>query len=222
MKRIALCLVPLLALFVVSCENQTNNNNLETDEDTVVSIEDIEEVKSDEDWERFELDNVDIQPEDHLKIEFVSVDEKGDSLLKFQHLDNQGILLEEGIIKNRKYAGEVTWFYRSGGKKTTGFYNDQTPYGNWVDYYEDGSKQAEYSYKNGKLDSIYTYYHPNGNIWTQREYKEGLFWNILSNKDADGNVVDPGTLKDGTGTVKIYNEDGSFNSEVNYTNGLPK
>tara|TARA_R110000796_G_scaffold63858_1_gene147658 strand:+ start:6216 stop:7322 length:1107 start_codon:yes stop_codon:yes gene_type:complete len=66
----------------------------------------------------------------------------------------------------------------------------------------------------------YVFYYSNGNIWSERLYKNGFPWTVISNYDPKGNTQEMGTLKNGNGTLMIYNEKGDVISEDSYINGL--
>ena len=87
-------------------------------------------------------------------------------------------------------------------------------------FYEDGKLMEEIYFKDGKYDKTRKYYHPNGQLWIEQEYKNGLRWNVIANYDAKGNKRDAGTLKNGNGTVILYNDDGTVRETVTYKNGV--
>ncbi len=57
---------------------------------------------------------------------------------------------------------------------------------------------------NGK----YVFRYSNGEIWSEVIYKDGIPWEVISNFAPDGKPQDKGTLKNGTGRLNIYNEEG--------------
>jgi len=68
---------------------------------------------------------------------------------------------------------------------------------------------------NGK----YTFHYPNGSIWSEVIYKNGTAWEVISNFGPDGNPQDKGTLKNGTGELNIYNEEGEIKWTFFFKNG---
>ena len=62
------------------------------------------------------------------------------------------------------------------------------------------------------------FYHQNGKLWSERVYKNGISYSVLSNYNSDGIPVEKGTLKEGTGTLYIYNPDGSLSRIEQYQN----
>ena len=49
--------------------------------------------------------------------------------------------------------------------------------------------------------------------------KNGRCWNVIANYKEDGQKRNPGTLKDGNGTVILYNDDDSIREIETYING---
>lgn len=60
--------------------------------------------------------------------------------------------------------------------------------------------------KSPRFSGIKKIYHKNGKLWSERKYEDGYLVEILSNYNSKGKQQDKGTLKNGTGTVKIYDE----------------
>ena len=87
-------------------------------------------------------------------------------------------------------------------------------------FYEDGKIMEEVYFKNGEYDKTRKYYFPNGQLWIEQEYKNGLRWNVIANYDQKGNKRDAGTLKNGNGTVILYNVDGKVSETLTYKNGI--
>lgn len=87
-------------------------------------------------------------------------------------------------------------------------------------YYQDKRLMEEVNFKRGKFHGPRKYYYPNGQLWTEEIFKDGLDWRIISNFTAEGNPRDPGTLKDGNGTIIFYHEDGRIREVSTYFNGI--
>ena len=51
------------------------------------------------------------------------------------------------------------------------------------------------------------------------EYNNGKPWKAISNFDQKGIRRDAGSLKDGNGTLILYNEDGTVRETLTYRNG---
>ncbi len=97
--------------------------------------------------------------------------------------------------------------------------NDQ-PNGPAKKFYEDGTLKEEVTLVNGKFDKIRKYYHPNGQLWIEQEYLNGLPWTVIANYDEKGNRRNAGSLKDGNGTLILYNEHGTIRETLTYVNGI--
>lgn len=64
------------------------------------------------------------------------------------------------------------------------------------------------------------YYYPTGKLWVEYFFKEGKLWNVIGNYDEKGQKRNPGTLKNGNGTIILYNDDGSVREVVKHKNGI--
>ncbi|WP_117879317.1 toxin-antitoxin system YwqK family antitoxin [Aureibaculum luteum] len=107
--------------------------------------------------------------------------------------------------------------------------------GEWLFYTDDGKLTEVTNYKNDKRHGKYIYYHSNGNVAGKGEfnedklvgkamkffengqlhrvinYKDGMAFNVTEFYDKNGKTINFGTLKDGNGTIKIYDlESGMF------------
>ena len=94
--------------------------------------------------------------------------------------------------------------------------------------YNEETNQLEHTaeMKNGIRNGIANWYYKNGQLNKSALYKysdkgdyTGLRWEILSMFDKEGNSLDKGTLKNGNGTWKTYDENGKFESIKSFTNG---
>ena len=90
---------------------------------------------------------------------------------------------------------------------------------NGIFFHPNGNKEGRGSLVNGKRQGIWTWYHPNGNLFTERIWENGKLINILSCFDEQGNKLDTGTLKNGTGAMKVYNSEGKLLETFSYLNG---
>ena len=70
------------------------------------------------------------------------------------------------------------------------------------------------------FNGIKIYEYSNGKLWSEREYKNGRPWNIISNYDHNGNPHEKGSLKEGNGTIYLYDESGSLIQIRYYKNGF--
>lgn len=62
--------------------------------------------------------------------------------------------------------------------------------------------------------------YPNSNLWTRVEYRNGLIWNVLENLKPNGTPQNKGTLKDGNGSIFLYDEYGKLMIVETYKDGL--
>lgn len=126
------------------------------------------------------------------------------------------------VIENKevKYLNQ---FYENGQLMIEGGYiNGSLKYGTWVYYYENGKIESIKTYSENELDGIYKYFHDNGQLWTERIYNDGKLWNIISNYDRKGKKLNPGSLKNGTGTVNSYDTKGKLKETKEYIDGIKK
>jgi antitoxin component YwqK of YwqJK toxin-antitoxin module len=87
------------------------------------------------------------------------------------------------------------------------------------EYYETGVLKEEFSVKNGMRDGLRIYYYPDGKPWIETIYKENKAWTVIVNYDSKGNKRNAGTLKDGNGTLILYDDDTTIRQTVTYKNG---
>lgn len=86
-------------------------------------------------------------------------------------------------------------------------------------FYESGHLMEELTMINGKFHGTRKYYHPNGTLWSVEEYKNGMPWNAIANYTDKGIKRPHGTLRNGTGTLIFYDENGAVSETLNYVNG---
>jgi antitoxin component YwqK of YwqJK toxin-antitoxin module len=126
------------------------------------------------------------------------------------------------IIKGQKlkYFKE---YFESGQLKGTGFYlNGEQLFGIRMNFYENGKTESIANYADGKLNGNYKYFHDNEQLWTERIYKGGYLLEVNSNYNRKGKRNNPGTIKNGTGTVNIYDTDGKLTKTKDYVDGQEK
>jgi antitoxin component YwqK of YwqJK toxin-antitoxin module len=124
-----------------------------------------------------------------------------------------------------------TEHYKDGNSKMTAVYHNGKLDGSCKYFDDDGYLTLEKNFKNGILLSEYAYkfgklngpekiYHYNGQLWTERVLFNGKPWEVVSNFDSTGTAMDKGTLKDGFGTIKLYDKKGNLLEVRNYKDGL--
>jgi antitoxin component YwqK of YwqJK toxin-antitoxin module len=101
-----------------------------------------------------------------------------------------------------------------------GFYvNDSTVEGPWKEYYPNGKIKSVTTYKNGLQNGSFKYYYESGQLWTERIYKDDRLMDVISNFNSAGKPNKLGTLKNGTGSVIIYDEKGNITGVKQFRNG---
>lgn len=128
------------------------------------------------------------------------------------------------IWDEKEYFGNSTTFvqrfyYDNGKIKEEAPIVDGKVTGRGRKYYETGVLKEEAYFKDAHFDGTRKYYFPNGQLWIEEIYKEGKPWTVVANYTDKGQKRDPGTLKDGNGTVIFYNEDGTVREKTTYQNG---
>ena len=102
----------------------------------------------------------------------------------------------------------------------TGFYiNGIDKHGEWCTFGDNGRLLSLLTFEHGTMTGPYKYYHPNGQLWTERLYKNNNLIKVISNYDINGKKRNPGKLKNGTGTVNIYDREGNLKRIDYYQNG---
>lgn len=158
--------------------------------------------------------------------------------------DKNGNLEEISFFKDGLKDSISLLYYPTGELKAEGFFKYGKAHGQVKSYFKDGKLQSDCHYKYGKKDSIQTYYYPNGQIsyigltmngkregthvfmhengklWQEIIFKNDMPWEVLTNYDPDGKAVEMGTLKDGNGTLYIYEENGKLSEIETYVNGV--
>lgn len=124
------------------------------------------------------------------------------------------------FYKNDSIEGKATFFYSNGKLERTAFYKNNLLEGKMIYFYSSGKIKSERNYIMNQLDGIYHYYHNNGKLWIEKLYSKGLLLNVTSNNDSNGNKRDKGTLKDGNGTLKLYDEKDILRRIETYKDGL--
>lgn len=134
------------------------------------------------------------------------IDKSGDSYIyKEYYMD--GNTKSKMIYHNSKLDGSAKYFDTEGYLKQEG-------------NYKNGILLSEYTYKYGKLDGPEKIYHYNGQLWSERLLRNGKPWEVVSNFDSTGKPMDKGTLKEGYGTIKLYDKKGKLLETRAYKDGM--
>lgn len=163
---------------------------------------------------------------------------------EWKSYDLSGNLINVQNYKNDKIDGLETQYWFNGKKSYERNFKNGSPNGKFIDYSLDGSVIKEVNYKDGELDGVGKQYYPNGSVkeehwfkrgqfdgprkyyyengqlWIEMIYKDNKPWQVVANYDAKGNTRDAGTLKNGSGSVIYYEEDGKIREKINYQNGM--
>ncbi|GAA3600135.1 hypothetical protein Q4Q39_11905 [Flavivirga amylovorans] len=161
---------------------------------------------------------------------------------KYIGYDFYGNIALEGNYLNGSQDGEWTWYYENGKIKSTRNYQNGSLNGEGVDYFEDGSVQATLFYKNDKANGSWITYHENGKKSRITEYNNDVvhgkrifydnseklqlirFYDYgtligYSYLDKDSNELPMIPLKNETGKIKSYFDNGNVARELEYKNG---
>ncbi|MBI6117690.1 toxin-antitoxin system YwqK family antitoxin [Salegentibacter maritimus] len=154
-----------------------------------------------------------------------------------------GNLKEKGNISDNRKSGKWKTYYESGELKGVGNFHKGEENGEWKYYYKNGQIRQIGKFKDGKQDGKWIFFHPNGNRqgigvlvkgkrigkwqwyhengnpFTERLWENGSLKEIIFSYDGSGNELDKGTLKNGNGSMKLYDIDGKLLDVINYRNG---
>lgn len=133
-----------------------------------------------------------------------------------------GGLRSEGSFVRRKYDGPYKTYYRNGQPACICSYSRGKRNGLQQIYTEDGKRSFSGHYIHDLREGIIELYHANGMIWTTRVYKNDRPWTVLSNFNSNGEIMEKGTLKDGEGTIYLYDENGKLEFIETYRKGKLK
>jgi len=141
-------------------------------------------------------------------------------LTREYELDGKTILKEADFLDGSKKA--LLRNFKKGKLSMEVMYVNGVPNGVAKNYYETGVVEELYNMKDGKQDGFRTYYYPNRKPWLESVFKDGKFWEVVANYDSKGNKRNAGTLKDGNGTIILYDDDTTIRETVTYKNGVQK
>jgi antitoxin component YwqK of YwqJK toxin-antitoxin module len=128
-------------------------------------------------------------------------------------------LLIDTMLGNEKFIFQKA-FYENGAVKQTGFYSPDTiMQGKWINYYPNEKVESITNYANGLKDGFFKSYHENGQLWTVTRYSKNKTMDIVSNYDRNGEPQRKGSLKNGYGTIILYDENGEKKGIERYKNG---
>ncbi|MBN2615388.1 MAG: toxin-antitoxin system YwqK family antitoxin [Bacteroidales bacterium] len=135
------------------------------------------------------------------------------------YYDN-GQLKQNTFYKNGKLDGDFKGYTEKGKVSSLGRYEKGKSTGDWKFYYENGKLKLETRYIQGELNGTWKNYYENGNLFTERQYDKGKLMHVVSLLNPRGKPLDKGSLKNGNGTLIIYDSDGKFLRMDQYVNGI--
>ncbi|PLW91930.1 MAG: hypothetical protein C0592_13385, partial [Marinilabiliales bacterium] len=154
-----------------------------------------------------------------------------------------GNIALQGKVKNGNFSGKFTGYYPSGKISSKYNFKNGWRHGEIIDYFESGQIKARRTFKkdslvgtytsyypNGQVEEIshfrdnkahgsYKYFHPNGQLWTERIYEDDKTMEVLCNYDSKGKSRDKGTLKNGNGTMILYDREDNVYAVQTFVNG---
>jgi antitoxin component YwqK of YwqJK toxin-antitoxin module len=144
--------------------------------------------------------------------EEILINEKRNGLYSTYHLND--VLCYEELYENGKYIKTIN------GKDLDGTLILNNGNGKIKVYYDNGKIKQISEFQNGLRHGKSIWYYENGIIDSEIEYKEKLRWNVFTINDKLGNKLNMGTLKNGNGTLNIYNDDGKITIKYLFENGI--
>lgn len=127
------------------------------------------------------------------------------------------------MIYKNKMLWRIIESYNKDGKRTLIDGN-----GVYKEYYLNTMQlQLTSQMKNGVRDGVTNWYYKNGQLkesviykYSEDERYIGLRWEVLIIFDKEGNPLEKGTLKNGNGTWKKYDDEGKLSGTSTYKNGI--
>jgi len=136
-------------------------------------------------------------------------------------IDGKTILKETFYSEDELTYVEKT-FYTNKNIKSEFSYKNEKLNGPCKKYYENGVIQEYVEFKDNEIHGTRRYYYENGQVWIEQTYLNGKSWEVVSNYTQNGIKRNPGSLKNGNGTIIFYNEDGSIRETQVFQNGILK
>ncbi len=154
-----------------------------------------------------------------------------------------GAVLSKVPMKYGNRHGKATYYYDNGKVSSEGEYENGRQEGIWKYYDDEGKLSKEINYTEGDRHGKYTSYHSNGKVETERyyffderdsifrtfapdgqlmvqiEYYRGVALNYTYN-GKDGKLVSPIEIKNNSGKIVAYYQNGNKSFELNYINGM--
>lgn len=130
-----------------------------------------------------------------------------------------GKLRIQGNYRAGMKNGEWKYYYRNNKIASVVHFRNDNNFGKWEGFDSTGKRLNEKFYdQDSNLDSTYTTFYSNNRIKSITKYKNDNPTDAIAEYDSSGNFLDPGTLKNGDGTLKDYSFDGKLIGISNYKN----
>ena len=114
--------------------------------------------------------------------------------------------------------GQWTWKHSNGENKTQGNFEKGKRTGPWVWWREDGTQKSVEYYREGKLHGLCSEWYRNGQKSVERTFSLGTL-RSASVWLPDGTKCQKTNLKEGTGVIYLYGDDGNPKRELRFKNG---
>jgi hypothetical protein len=128
------------------------------------------------------------------------------------------ISVEEGYKRPKNKTR--TCYYPDGTLHWTAGYLGWNLEGRALSFYPNKSPQCICNYHNDKREGVQLIYWNNSHLHLKIMYTESKPMTILRSYDKNGNDLDSGTLKDGDGTLKGFDENGKVTEVEYYEKGV--
>jgi antitoxin component YwqK of YwqJK toxin-antitoxin module len=133
--------------------------------------------------------------------------------------DDSCRLTEVSEMKNGMKNGISRLYYPGGSLNEEIPYLNDTINGIYKLYFENGKIASETEVRKGKITGIKKTYYRNGILAMETYLIDNNCWNIIQQNDTLGNPLSSGTIKDGTGILKVYNDSGMLVEDLPFLNG---
>jgi len=117
-----------------------------------------------------------------------------------------------------RQIGQWTWKHANGENKTQGNFEKGKRTGPWVWWYEDGTQKSAEYYRDGKLHGLCSEWYRSGQKSVERTFSLGTL-RSASVWLPDGTKCQKTNLKEGTGLIFLYGDDGNPKRELRFKNG---
>lgn len=118
--------------------------------------------------------------------------------------------------------GPAWIYYPSGKLKIFWNYVDDEVSGRVLSFYEDGKPKCQCEYLEGKRHGEQWQYYANGQLHMRAHARRGQVMDVYEYYDENGRALEVGTLKNGTGTLYIYDATGRRTKEITFVDGKRK